>query len=248
MARAGASAGAAPAVPAGSVVYAIGDIHGETAKLDRLHALIRADAGQRTAERRVAVYLGDYVDRGPDSAGVVDRLIADTLPGFERVFLMGNHEDFLLQFLDVAGAMAGWFYNGGIRTLESYDVDLAGPDAWTTDPRQVQRAFRSLLPAAHLEFFQALDLYHVEGDYLFVHAGVRPRRPLVDQTRADLLWIRDEFLYSDADHGHVVVHGHTPCDAVEIRRNRIGIDTGAVYGGKLTALALDGERRVFLQA
>ncbi len=247
MTRAGASGGAAPSVPAGSVVYAIGDIHGETAKLDLLHELIRADAERRAASRRIAVYLGDYVDRGPDSAGVVDRLIADTLPGFERVFLMGNHEDFLLHFLDVAGSMSAWFLNGGLQTLESYDVDVAGHDSWMADPREVQSAFRSCLPDTHVRFFQSLELYRIEGDYLFVHAGIRPGRPLDAQSRADLLWIREDFLYSEADHGHVVVHGHTPRDAVEIRPNRIGIDTGAVYGGKLTALALDGADRQFLQ-
>jgi len=237
-----------PAVAAGSVVYAIGDIHGSTEKLDRLHRMILADAKGRPATRRVAVYLGDYVDRGPDSAGVVDRLIADTLPGFRRVFLMGNHEDFLLQFLETAGSISAWFFNGGIQTLESYDVDLHSGDAWMTDPRQLQRDFRSRLPQRHLEFFETLQLYHVEGDYLFVHAGIRPGRRLDDQSRADLLWIRNAFLGSDADHGHVVVHGHTPVEAVEIRANRIGIDTGAVYGGRLTALVLEGERREILQA
>lgn len=240
--------GRTPAVPANSVVYAIGDIHGETGKLDRLHHMIRADARRRAANRRVAVYLGDYVDRGPDSAGVVDRLIADTLPDFERVFLMGNHEDFLLQFLKVAGSLTAWFYNGGIQTLESYDVDMRGDDVWMTDPRQLQKEFRSRLPTAHREFFEGLDLYHVEGDYVFVHAGIRPGRRLDVQSRADLLWIRTDFLTSEVDLGHVVVHGHTPVDAVEIRPNRIGIDTGAVYGGKLTALVLEGEHREFLQA
>ncbi|MDH5513433.1 MAG: serine/threonine protein phosphatase [Gammaproteobacteria bacterium] len=248
MAMTGTSGGAPPSVPAGSVVYAIGDIHGEAAKLDRLHAMIRADADSRASNRRIAIYLGDYVDRGPDSAGVVDRLVADTLPGFARVFLMGNHEDFLLQFLEAAGSMSAWFYNGGLRTLESYDVDVRAHDAWMADPQALQDEFLSRLPQAHREFFAALDLYRVEGDYLFVHAGIRPGRRLADQSRADLLWIREAFIHSDADHGHIVVHGHTPREAVEVRRNRIGIDTGAVYGGKLTALVLEGEGREFLQA
>ena len=238
--------GAPPSVPADSVVYAIGDIHGEALKLDRLHALIRADAAGRAAERRIAIYLGDYVDRGPDSAGVVDRLIADTLPGFERVFLMGNHEDFLLHFLEAANSMSAWFYNGGVQTLESYDVDPRGHDAWMADPGELRDEFRSRLPPAHVGFFEALDLYRIEGDYLFVHAGLRPGRKLEDQSRADLLWIREAFIHSSADHGHIVVHGHTPCEAVEVRPNRIGIDTGAVYGGKLTALVLEGETRDYL--
>lgn len=244
----GSSGGAAPSVPAGSVVYAIGDIHGETGKLDILHAMIRADVSRRPAHRRIAIYLGDYVDRGPDSAGVVGRLIADTLPGFERIFLMGNHEDFLLQFLDAASSMSAWSYNGGLRTLESYDVDSRGYDSWMAEPGKLQQDFRSRLPPAHLRFFEALELYRIEGDYLFVHAGIRPGRKLEDQSRADLMWIREAFIHSDADHGHVVVHGHTPCDSVEIRPNRIGIDTGAVYGGKLTALVLEDDRRDFLQA
>jgi len=248
MAASRRSGGGAPSVPAGHVVYAIGDIHGEREKLDRLHRMILADARGRAATRRIAVYLGDYVDRGPDSAGVADRLIANPLPDFESVYLMGNHEDFLLQFLDAAGSMAAWFYNGGIQTLESYDVDIRGDDVWMTDPRRLQEEFRARLPLSHRAFFEALALHHIQGDYLFVHAGIRPGRALAAQSRADLLWIRDDFLASDADHGHVVVHGHTPCDEVEIRPNRIGIDTGAVYGGKLTALVLEGERRDFLQA
>ncbi|UCH74183.1 MAG: serine/threonine protein phosphatase [Rhodospirillales bacterium] len=234
-------------MPSGSVVYAIGDIHGETVKLDRLHRQILADAERRPAHRRVAVYLGDYIDRGPDSAGAVDRLIADTLPQFERVFLMGNHEDFLRQFLEHAGSMSTWFFNGGMRTLESYDVDVPGHDPSLADSRRVRREFASLLPATHRRFFEALTLYHVEGDYLFVHAGVRPGRPIDAQSPADLLWIRDDFLDSETDHGRIVVHGHTPRDAVEIRPNRIGIDTGAVYGGRLTALVLEGTQRAFLQ-
>lgn len=238
----------APSVPPDSVVYAIGDIHGETEKLELLHAMIRADAERRAAARRVVIYLGDYVDRGPDSAGVVDRLVADTMPGFERVFLMGNHEDFLLQFLDAAGSVTAWFYNGGLQTLESYEVEPRGRDAWTVDPRVLQTDFRARLPDSHRAFFESLDLYRIEGDYLFVHAGIRPGRRLEDQSPTDLLWIREAFLRSAADHGRIVVHGHTPSEAPEVHANRIGIDTGAVYGGKLTALALEGTSRTFLQA
>lgn len=237
----------APAVPDGTIVYAIGDIHGESAKLDRLHAAIRADAVRRTGARKVAVYVGDYIDRGPDASGVVDRLIEDTLPGFERVFLMGNHEEFLLHFLTVADTWAGWFANGGGATLESYDVDARGPGALFLNPATLQVELRARLPEAHRAFMESLDLYHIEGDYLFVHAGIRPGRPIERQSPADLLWIRDAFLRSDDDHGHVVVHGHTPSEAPENLRNRIGIDTGAVYGGKLTALVLEGTSRDFIQ-
>lgn len=237
-----------PAVPDGAVIYAVGDIHGELERLDRLHAMIAADAGTRTAGRRVVIYVGDYIDRGPDSAGVIDRLTGDPLPGFETVFLMGNHEEFLVHFLEIADTMAGWFHNGGLQTLESYGIDLRDHDGWMTNPNALRDALDDRMPDRHRRFFDSLGLYHIEGDYLFVHAGIRPGRALGDQTRTDMLWIRREFIYSDADFGHVVVHGHTPRDQVEIRPNRIGIDTGAVYGGPLTALVLEGTERVFLQA
>lgn len=238
----------APAVPDGRVVYAIGDIHGEIGKLDRLHAAIRADAEARGTDRKVTVYVGDYVDRGPDSAGVIDRLVADSLPGFERIFLMGNHEEFLLQFLSDPDTWGGWLMNGGEATLASYDVDLPSIGSFSEDASRLRNEFTARLPDAHRRFLEELRLYHIEGDYLFVHAGIRPGQPIERQSWMDLLWIRDLFLRSDADHGFVVVHGHTPVEQPEIRPNRIDIDTGAVFGGKLTALVLEGAERRFIQA
>jgi serine/threonine protein phosphatase 1 len=237
-----------PSAPPGSVIYAIGDIHGESGKLDLLHSMIRADARSRQATRKVAIYLGDYVDRGPDCAGVVERLTGDPLPGFETVFLKGNHEEFMLHFLDTGDTASGWFHNGGLNTLESYRVEMSGRFLWRQDSTELQEQLREKLPEKHRKFLEQLDLYHIEGGYLFVHAGIRPGRALEDQTSADMLWIRNRFLDSEENHGFMVVHGHTPCDSPEIRPNRIGIDTGAVYGGKLTALVLEGESRDFLQA
>ena len=235
-------------VPPGSVIYAIGDIHGENGKLELLHAMIVADAGRRGAARKVAVYVGDYVDRGPDCAGVVERLSGDPLPGFETVFLKGNHEEFMLQFLETGDASSGWFHNGGLQTLESYGVEVRGRSLWRPDSGELRDALDENLPDRHRRFLEALELNHLEGDYLFVHAGIWPGRALADQTAADMLWIRDRFLHSTEDHGFIVVHGHTPTDHVELRPNRIGIDTGAVYGGVLTALVLEGETRDILQA
>jgi len=238
----------APTVPDGRVVYAIGDIHGEIGKLDRLHAAIRADAERRASPAKIAVYVGDYVDRGPDSAGVIDRLVAESLPGFERVFLMGNHEEFLLQFLSVPDTWGGWLMNGGDATLASYDVDPRGTGLLSADAAGLRAEFAARLPDSHRRFLEGLKHYHIEGDYLFVHAGIRPHRPIAEQSLSDLLWIRDRFLGSDADHGFIVVHGHTPCEQPDVRHNRIDIDTGAVYGGRLTALALEGTGRNFIQA
>lgn len=244
----GAADRGAPSAPPGSVIYAIGDIHGESGKLDLLHSMIRVDASRRVAKRKVVVYLGDYVDRGRDCAGVVERLAGDPLPGFETVFLKGNHEEFLLHFLETGDTSSGWFHNGGLDTLGGYGVEVRGHSLWRRDSGELRDALEEKLPSGHRQFLEALRLYHVEGDYLFVHAGIRPGRSLEDQTVADMLWIRNKFLDSEEDHGLMVVHGHTPRDLPEVRPNRIGIDTGACYGGKLTALALEGESRDFLQA
>ncbi|MEX2201334.1 MAG: metallophosphoesterase family protein [Dongiaceae bacterium] len=234
-------------MPDGSVVYAIGDIHGRADLLDALHAQIVADARKRPARRRVLIWLGDYVDRGIDSMGVVERVMAP-LAGFETVALLGNHEDLMLRFLDDPAVGPDWMLNGGIQTLTSYRIDpmdgcFFRADRWEA----LSRALREALPAAQRRFLERLKLMHREADYLFVHAGIRPDRALDDQDRDDLLWIRGEFLFSDVDHGAVVVHGHTISDEPQIRPNRVGIDTGAHYTDRLTALALEGESMRFLQ-
>lgn len=234
-------------VPEGSVVYAVGDIHGRSDLLDRLHGLIRADAQRRAAARRVVVYLGDYVDRGPDSRGVIDRLAAASPDGFETVCLMGNHEAVLQDFLEDPRAGPLWMRFGGRATLESYGIcDLPvgdDPEAFAA----AQAALRERMPPLHRAWLAALRPCHVEGDYVFVHAGVRPGVPLDRQSLHDMLWIRDEFLNADADFGKVVVHGHTPVPRPVVRWNRIGIDTGAYASGVLTALVLEGSSRAFLQ-
>lgn len=235
-------------MPAGHAVYAIGDIHGRIDLLDALLDRIAADAARHAAdEKRTLVFLGDYIDRGTASRGVVDRLLSDPLPGFDTVRLLGNHEEALLDFVDGRAGAMDWLGYGGLETLMSYGVPLR---ALPNDPDRVielRSALVAALPPEHLAFYRSCALSHVAGDYVFVHAGVRPGVPFAGQHRADLLWIRDEFLrVREPLPGKVVVHGHTICDLPQDRGHRINIDTGAFVSGRLTGLALRGQRRQFL--
>lgn len=230
----------APAVlPPGLRVYAVGDIHGCDERLAQLHARIAEDAAARPAEQVVLLHIGDYVDRGPDSAGVIRRLLGDSpVPGAEMVNLRGNHEALMLAgYGGGADAMSelNWLRNGGMQTLESYG---ATPED----------GGRDRVPVAHLHFLHGLVMHWQAGGYFFAHAGVRPGIPLDEQDPHDLMWIREPFLASDADHGAVIVHGHTPRHAVEVLPNRINIDTGAVFGGPLTCLVLEADRMGFIEA
>lgn len=234
-------------VPEGRSVYAVGDIHGRLDLLDELHGLIQEDAEAAAAQERVLIYLGDYVDRGPDSAGVIERLVQEPLPGFKLVHLKGNHEDFMLQFLERPEVGPHWLYNGGDATLASYGVVPEGPYAGPAAFDALRERFEAVLPEAHRDFLAGLSLSHREGDYLFVHAGIRPGVALERQTPYDMMWIRDEFLEFDGALGPVVVHGHTPAPAVQERPHRIGIDTAAFATGCLTCLVLEGAERALLQ-
>ena len=241
-------AGTPPRVPDDCRVYAVGDIHGRVDLLEALHDHILDDAATATAGRKVLVYLGDYVDRGPWSFEVVDMLIEAPLKGFEIVHLKGNHEDFLLRFLEEENLREAdlWFINGGDATLHSYKVPVPALPFGLAELETARRAFLAALPPSHMTFFQGLKMFHVEGDYLFVHAGIRPGVPLDEQDEEDLLWIREGFLDSDADFGHMVVHGHTPEVETDVRPNRIGIDTGAIFTDRLTCLVAEGDSTRFL--
>jgi serine/threonine protein phosphatase 1 len=237
----------APEVPPRTRVYAVGDIHGRVDLLERLHRLIHQDAYERQAPRNVVVYLGDYIDRGDASPAVIDLLLDQPLPGFQSVHLKGNHEDTLLRFLDDTGIGATWLLYGGAETLASYGIRPPRAAGGGKELERAQAELRARLPERHRRFMQALRLTHAEGDYLFTHAGVRPGVPLEQQQEEDLLWIRDEFLLSDAEFGKIVVHGHTITSRPDVQRNRIGIDTGAFATGLLTCLVLEGAEWSFLQ-
>ncbi|ODS01380.1 hypothetical protein AUC68_00520 [Methyloceanibacter methanicus] len=235
-----------PTVPEGEVVYAIGDIHGRTDLLSALLALIAQDAARSDHSKKTLVFLGDYVDRGPDSRGVIDMLSRGPLDGSKRIVLKGNHEQFLLDFLNDPGCLDSWCRNGGEPTLASYGVDIDRLERIGAR-RGWREAFMAALPPTHLRFLESLELTCVVGDYVFVHAGLRPGVPLAAQVADDLLWIRHEFLEAQEPFGKIVVHGHTPGDKPVVRTNRIGIDTGAVFTGCLTALRLANGTRDFLQ-
>ena len=233
---------AAPArIPAGRRVYAIGDIHGCSDRLASLHALIARDLEERPIGKPLLLHIGDYVDKGPDSAGVLARLTgpAPPVPGLATVNLMGNHERTMLDAL--AGERASitdWLYTGGREALASWGADPDEPASWA-----------GRIPAYHQDFVRGLKRTHRLGGYLFVHAGIRPGIPLDQQSEEDLLRIRGDFLSSERAHGFVVVHGHTPVrHGAEIYDNRINIDTGAVFGRKLTCVVLEERRLAFLEA
>jgi serine/threonine protein phosphatase 1 len=237
-------------VPEGMRIYAVGDIHGRLDLLDRLLDLIQSDSEARGPAHKQLVFLGDYVDRGSDSRGVVSRLISEPPPGFTRLCLKGNHEAMLLAFLDEPGAGVNWLYNGGNEALLSYGVEQdVIHDAFflgRAGLAEANAAFRALLPDDHLLFYRGLERCFHSGGYFFAHAGVRPGVALDSQDENDLIWIRDDFLRHPGDFGAVVVHGHTPARAPEDLYNRIGIDTLAFRTGKLTAVALEGSRRWFI--
>ncbi len=237
----------ASGLPAGELVYAVGDIHGRSDLLAALLRKIEADASARPASRKTLIFLGDYVDRGPDSRGVVEMLLNGLPAGFDVRFLKGNHEALLLDFLEGKGWLDHWLMNGGEPTLASYGVDVRHLDETGASPEKWRQAFAAALPAAHLDFFRRLELQVPKGSYLFVHAGVRPGVALDAQDEHDLVWIRHEFLDATEPFGKMVVHGHTPGREPVVRPNRIGIDTGAVFSGRLTALRLQDGERAFLE-
>jgi serine/threonine protein phosphatase 1 len=230
--------GRRPSVPASLRIYAIGDIHGRVDLLNELLARIKADIAARPTARPVFVFLGDYIDRGPGSRETIDRLIEHAATS-ESIFLKGNHEQIAIRCLSDRSLFERWMRLGGLETLISYNVPAA---TLANGARivELQAAFHNALPQAHFRFFRDLQPAFASGDFFFVHAGVRPGIDLSQQEENDLIWIREEFLSSSEDFAKIVVHGHTPTDEIEVRPNRINIDTRAFATGRLSCLVLEG--------
>jgi serine/threonine protein phosphatase 1 len=230
--------------PEGLRLYAIGDIHGCLDQFTELHEAIADDLIARPVSDHRIVHLGDYVDRGADSAGIIEKLSSLKKSDSRARAIRGNHDQIFLEFLDGVPDNRELFLTyGGRQTLASYGcASSEGTDLWDL----IDEA-REAVPRHHIDFLRTLPLFHQFGDFFFCHAGVRPGVPLAEQNQNDLIWIREEFLTSTADHGAIVVHGHTPTDNPEVRPNRINVDTGAVFGGQLTCVVLEGAEHRFLQ-
>lgn len=235
-----------PRGPKGRRAYVVGDIHGRLDLLDRLLDDIHAEIDSEKPGKVLLVFLGDLIDRGPSSAQVVERLRTYRHQDIRLVFLLGNHEEVLLRILaGEVGQLPGWLRFGGAQCLESYEADPRRIAA-ASDESAIA-AIREAIPDEHAAFLRTFVDTCRFGDYLFVHAGIRPGTALDQQRQSDLRWIREPFLSDETAHGFVVVHGHTIGPEVEERANRIGIDTGAYRSGVLTALAIEEDRRWYLR-
>ncbi|QQN74835.1 metallophosphoesterase family protein [Croceicoccus sp. YJ47] len=240
----------APSVPAGRRVYAIGDIHGRLDLFDALIAKIRADDAARPAADTTIVLLGDLIDRGPDSAGVVERARELSQAGDMRA-IIGNHEEMFLRALGDPDALRHFLKVGGKETILSYPVPNEAYRDATLD--ELCALLAQYVPDEHLAYLRAMETHVVIGDYLFVHAGIKPGVDIAEQSARDLRWIREPFLSHPGPHSHCIVHGHTIREEVEIlpspkRPHRIGIDTGAYSSGRLTAIGLEARERWFIEA
>jgi serine/threonine protein phosphatase 1 len=233
-------------IPAGTRVYAVGDIHGRLDLLDALLELMDADNAARGTADTLVIFLGDLIDRGPDSAQVIQRLI-ELGQGSDRVrFLLGNHEEVFLKAMKGDPKALPFFVRiGGKPTIFSYGISQAEYGA--LDYPELLALLRTRVPQAHLDFLSSFEDMIVIGDYAFVHAGIRPDVPLTEQAPGTLRWIRDEFLSHGQPFEKIIVHGHTIFDDVDEDIGRIGIDTGAYASGRLTAMGFEGADRWILQ-
>jgi serine/threonine protein phosphatase 1 len=231
--------GRRPSLPVRLRIYAVGDIHGRLDLLDKLLSQIEIDIALHPSVKPIFIFLGDYIDRGPSSRETIDRLIEHG-ETHEVIFLKGNHELIALKCLTDQTLFDQWLRLGGLETLMSYGLS-AETLASGKPIVELQSAFHNALPQKHFRFFRDLQSSFVCGDFFFAHAGVKPNVELSRQKETDLLWIRGEFLISNEDFGKIIVHGHTPTQEIEVRPNRINIDTGAFATGRLTCLVIEGE-------
>lgn len=242
-----ANSGLGHALPDGVRIYSIGDIHGSARELNVLLERITQDLKERPIAQAEIVLHGDYVDRGPQSADVLTRLALGQFPA-PTTTLRGNHEEMLLNFVSDPTSLASWRHVGGLETLHSFGIDVSaiGSVRSTEQYSEVHGHFLRALGDARLKAVEETLLSYSVGGYFFCHAGIRPGVALERQQPRDLLWIRDEFLSSGANHGKVVVHGHTPVEEAENRGNRINVDTGAYLTGTLTAAVLEANSVIFI--
>jgi serine/threonine protein phosphatase 1 len=227
-----------PKLPDGVRIYAISDIHGCAHLLTQMLGVIDADVAHSRPHHAIEVFMGDYVDRGPDTRTTLDILVERSRRG-NAIFLKGNHEALLVKVMEDPSLFGEWLRVGGAQTLMSYGL---APDSQQGEPASLLRELLCAMPPEHVEFLDNLRLSFTCGDFFFVHAGVRPGVPIAEQQEADLLWIRDEFLQSEERFSKYVVHGHTPVRAAELRENRANIDTGAYATGNLTLMSIQGSR------
>jgi serine/threonine protein phosphatase 1 len=237
--------GPGPRGARGLRAYVIGDIHGRLDLLDTLLDKIHDELHRRPARKTLLVFVGDLIDRGPQSAQVIERLRTYKKHGVRPIFLLGNHEEVLLRILGGDKSLIdSWLKFGGLQCLQSYEVDTKRLRSLSSD--EILKIIQDAVPKQHRAFLEEFVDSCRFGDYLVVHAGIRPGVEVDQQRQSDLRWIREPFLFDETDHGFVVIHGHTIRPEVELRPNRIGIDTGAYRSGVLTALAIEGSKSWFL--
>jgi serine/threonine protein phosphatase 1 len=235
-----------PKLPDNLRLYCIGDIHGRDDLLLKIHSQIISDQLDYEGQVKI-IYVGDYVDRGMHSKQVINFLTNKYRFSEQSIFLRGNHEQVLLDFLEDDAVGPAWLAYGGQATLASYGVLVTKILTKRQDYIEIQQAFKDLLPESHLQFFKKTVFSYREGSYFFVHAGVNPKHSITRQKNDDLMWIRDAFISSSKNYEKIVVHGHTISDQPDFRINRIGIDTGAFVSGVLTCLVLEGSEQRVLQ-
>ena len=229
-----------------SQVFAVGDIHGCKNLLDKIHNKIRIATNTKSGKKLI-IYLGDYIDRGPDVKGTIDTLINFNLPNVEKIFLLGNHEQMFLDVLEGKNnSLYNWISNSGLETIESYGGDLSkyiDDNLELTFEKKIVTKIKKFLPKAHLNFFNNLKLYHVWNNYLFVHAGINPKMPIEKQQKETLIWTREKSFFDPLmTYDKIVVHGHTAKEKIEKYPFRINLDTGSFYSGRLSCLLFENNK------